>query len=747
MICKILEKWNFRNNPEIFPFFHICFSHLKSFTAQYRIYVMHERGKPKTYHEQLSSVFIATAILVAAIAIIAGLLAERNIMTSTMHANESLEDVSSYMLSSRVNEISNTIDYLSTCECVLDWLYADIGSADYYYQGLLSYQELVRRSPVFNSGTFNIAITSDDASSFVITSGGTYSKREFLSYVTPGLVSLPAGDASISLTPDYSTLLMSVKRYLGEKTLIFYCTISLSYLSFPIESNIQYAFIDTSSGIIYTPFEEIGNKLEGLNLHVMQDGRLTMDNMSLRKESYSQFDFCAVYAHSTTMISPFIFMLIFIPCIILMCLYVSFKISGRLYRPVKEAYETLMSPEEEETRGNEFDTIIAKCQEADQISKKLITMSAELQNATDIQKYRSYLRGQDSLYRAEDDIAAFFCLSILSSGSLPDGRQATVNLTFNSMARKVKHLHFIITDSGFSVLIYKSDNSEECYSTLYRTLKEFTAIDAEAGLQAAITRPCEGWSGIKGLYQNALNIMDCRYILQDKIIMTEDDMIDNTGLMHYPISEERKLINAALSASVNTLDIFDAIVKDNTAPERMLTEKEFERFSSALISTVMRIFQEMKEDIDGDVNWKDLMDNQKPATAISELRNLLAGYVERKNRENSERYDYLVDEMKKYIQAHYSENIQLIDLSEEFNLSPKYCSEVFNRLSGENFKNYLNRFRINEAQRILDENPEIRITQLASEVGFSSSNSFIRVFDKYMGITPKQYAESRKKEI
>ena len=708
---------------------------------------MHERGKQKTYHEQLSSVFIATAILVAAIAIIAGLLAERNIMTSTMHANESLEDVSSYMLSSRVNEISNTIDYLSTCECVLDWLYADIGSADYYYQGLLSYQELVRRSPVFNSGTFNIAITSDDASSFVITSGGTYSKREFLSYVTPGLVSLPAGDASISLTPDYSTLLMSVKRYLGEKTLIFYCTISLSYLSFPIESNIQYAFIDTSSGIIYTPFEEIGNKLEGLNLHVMQDGRLTMDNMSLRKESYSQFDFCAVYAHSTTMISPFIFMLIFIPCIILMCLYVSFKISGRLYRPVKEAYETLMSPEEEETRGNEFDTIIAKCQEADQISKKLITMSAELQNATDIQKYRSYLRGQDSLYRAEDDIAAFFCLSILSSGSLPDGRQATVNLTFNSMARKVKHLHFIITDSGFSVLIYKSNNSEECYSTLYRTLKEFTAIDAEAGLQAAITRPCEGWSGIKGLYQNALNIMDCRYILQDKIIMTEDDMIDNTGLMHYPIREERKLINAALSASVNTLDIFDAIVKDNTAPERMLTEKEFERFSSALISTVMRIFQEMKEDIDGDVNWKDLMDNQKPAAAISELRNLLAGYVERKNRENSERYDYLVDEMKKYIQAHYSENIQLIDLSEEFNLSPKYCSEVFNRLSGENFKNYLNRFRINEAQRILDENPEIRITQLASEVGFSSSNSFIRVFDKYMGITPKQYAESRKKEI
>ena len=625
---------------------------------------MREKGRLKTYHAQLSSVFIATAILVSAIAITAGFLAERNIVTSTMHANESLEDVSSYMLSSRIREISNTIDYLSTCECVLDWLYSDVGSSDYYYQGLLSYQELVRRSPVFNSDTFNIAITSDDRDSFVITSGGTYSKKDFLSYVTPGLRSLPDDDASVSVTPDYSTLLLSAKRYLGEKTLIFYCTISLSYLSFPLESGIQYAFIDTSSGRIYTPFEQVEKKLGNLSLHMLQDGRLTVDNMSLRKESYSYFDFSAVYGHSTTMISPFIFMLIFIPCIILTCLFVFLKVSGRLYKPVKEAYETIASADEKETSGNEFDTIIAKCQEADQISKKLITMSLELQNATDIQKYRSYLRGQDSLYRAEDDISAFFCLSILSSDSLPDSRQATVNLTFNSMARKVKHLHFIITDSGFSVLIYKSGNEEECYST-----------------QAAITRPCEGWTGIKGLYQNALNIMDCRYILQDKIIMTEDDISDSTGLMHYPISEERKLINAALSASVNTLDIFDAIVKDNTAPERILTEKEFERFSSALVSTIMRIFQEMKEDSDGYVNWKALRDNQKPAVAIRELRALLSDYIERKNRENAERYDYLVDEMKKYIQAHYSENIQLIDLSEEFNLSPKF-SRTISTVSG-----------------------------------------------------------------
>ena len=103
--------------------------------------------------------------------------------------------------------------------------------------------------------------------------------------------------------------------------------------------------------------------------------------------------------------------------------------------------------------------------------------------------------------------------------------------------------------------------------------------------------------------------------------------------------------------------------------------------------------------------------------------------------------------MKEYIQKHYAEPIMLIDLSEEFNLSPKYCSEIFNRLSGDTFKNYLNRFRIDAAQHIIDDDPDIRIADLAVRVGFSSSNTFIRVFDKYMGVTPKQYAENVKKGI
>ena len=206
-----------------------------------------------------------------------------------------------------------------------------------------------------------------------------------------------------------------------------------------------------------------------------------------------------------------------------------------------------------------------------------------------------------------------------------------------------------------------------------------------------------------------------------------------------PIASERKLINAALSASPETLNIFDEIIAENTDEERMLPESEYRQLASALVSTVQRVFQEVKED--SSIAWQEMRDSRDPGKTIESLRSILSAYIDRKTKEDEARYSRVVAAMKDYIKQHYSEPIMLIDLSEEFNLSPKYCSEIFNRVSGDTFKNYLNIYRTEEAKKIMNENPSIKIQDLASMVGFNSPNSFIRVFSRYTGMTPKAYAE------
>ena len=83
----------------------------------------------------------------------------------------------------------------------------------------------------------------------------------------------------------------------------------------------------------------------------------------------------------------------------------------------------------------------------------------------------------------------------------------------------------------------------------------------------------------------------------------------------------------------------------------------------------------------------------------------------------------------------------LNDLADYLNISPKYCGIVFKQLSDNKFKDFLNRYRIDRSKEILEQDPSIKIVDLSAMVGFNSSNSFIRVFNKYVGITPKAYQD------
>ena len=104
-------------------------------------------------------------------------------------------------------------------------------------------------------------------------------------------------------------------------------------------------------------------------------------------------------------------------------------------------------------------------------------------------------------------------------------------------------------------------------------------------------------------------------------------------------------------------------------------------------------------------------------------------------------YLILLNQMLNYIYENYWDDIMLNDLAEHLNISPKYCGILFKQLSDNNFKDFLNRYRIEKAKEILRDDPSIKIVDLSAMVGFNSSNSFIRVFSKYEGITPGAYVD------
>jgi YesN/AraC family two-component response regulator len=80
--------------------------------------------------------------------------------------------------------------------------------------------------------------------------------------------------------------------------------------------------------------------------------------------------------------------------------------------------------------------------------------------------------------------------------------------------------------------------------------------------------------------------------------------------------------------------------------------------------------------------------------------------------------------------------ITLTDLAIEFNTNRTYLSMYVNAYKGVNFNAWINKLRIEEAQKLLVEQFDLSIIVISELLGYSDSSSFGRQFVKIAGCTP-----------
>ena len=91
------------------------------------------------------------------------------------------------------------------------------------------------------------------------------------------------------------------------------------------------------------------------------------------------------------------------------------------------------------------------------------------------------------------------------------------------------------------------------------------------------------------------------------------------------------------------------------------------------------------------------------------------------------------NEVLKYVEEHFREQISLDDLTERFGYSKSYFSRTFNSVTGVNLREFLNRRRITEALKIKAENPSVPWVHITVGVGFESWSTFARAYKRYGG--------------
>ena len=130
--------------------------------------------------------------------------------------------------------------------------------------------------------------------------------------------------------------------------------------------------------------------------------------------------------------------------------------------------------------------------------------------------------------------------------------------------------------------------------------------------------------------------------------------------------------------------------------------------------------------------------------AVIQLLNVFAQYLAdlggRQAIACSEVEPEAVASAKQFVQSHAEEPIKLERVVQHVNVSRFYFCKLFKKATGLNFTDYLSRIRIERARNLLL-NPDLRVSEIAFEVGFQSLTHFNRVFKHTVGQSPTQYRE------
>ncbi len=213
----------------------------------------------------------------------------------------------------------------------------------------------------------------------------------------------------------------------------------------------------------------------------------------------------------------------------------------------------------------------------------------------------------------------------------------------------------------------------------------------------------------------------------------------------YPIDKEKKLLRAVLRGDkAQTQDMLNQLL----GHIMFSTGYDFEQIkarSYSLMVLIARAAADAGADADyalavGDEGMRTLQTMQSGEQLCLWLSKTANSLMDRIFEFREARHSAAIRSCTEYIEKNYREKISLESVARVVYLSESYISRIFHNETGQSFKEYLNRTRVEKSKQLLEEE-SIRIADIAAEVGFEDQSYFTKVFKRYVGITPNHYRD------
>ncbi|WP_338556447.1 response regulator transcription factor [Paenibacillus sp. KS-LC4] len=261
-------------------------------------------------------------------------------------------------------------------------------------------------------------------------------------------------------------------------------------------------------------------------------------------------------------------------------------------------------------------------------------------------------------------------------------------------------------------------------------------------IQAYVGKTVSSFMLLKHSYVSAKETVQYKYFRHTQRILLHRDIAD-TDLHYVHIRDEvhRTIIEAIEENNEHQLVlVIDRMFTEFA--EKVVSQEAIKAATIQCVHSVLNTVRSMEGDEKRLASLVPIMNWQDHNITFSELRSLFetfaleaAGLIQSLYQSYGSGGLYKI---KCYVDKNFHENLNLKSIANQFFMNSAYLGQIFKKNYGMYFNDYLLQLRITEAKKLLRQT-DLRIYEIAEQVGFKNADYFVTQFEKLGQMTPTEY--------
>lgn len=319
-------------------------------------------------------------------------------------------------------------------------------------------------------------------------------------------------------------------------------------------------------------------------------------------------------------------------------------------------------------------------------------------------------------------------------------------LAFLENEYKGVKLHpFCFTQDEIFLFIFLDFDDPDLITSFFATLQNEIEAKFEVFTFFTISRTFTDLEGIRAAYKETKKLQ--RYlIIEGYGTIISHKTIDGRTSKGITVNNEtlRKMILSKRKEEV--IHYIDELFI-NTVEEGMVTTDVVYRLAIKLAMALQDVIDEFKLEEKGQIkNLTELVDELYKAEDLSVIKSMFLvetiEIIECLHLEDSH-YTPVVRQIINDIEKNYKDDMNLKTLSYKYNMNASYLGQIFQKEVGCSFSQYLSRTKNSKARELIL-NTNMKINDIAKEVGYPDTSYFYRKFKQCYGTSPASLREMKK---